>query len=77
MYQPVSYFRYDFRCRCNGAVAEFTNTSNSEFDFVWNFSDGDSSTQVEVEKVFDFSSFNYTTIQDSRAVAIVLYLWRC
>ena len=52
---------------CDGVVAEYTNTSNSEFDFVWNFSDGDSSTQAEVEKIFDFgSSFSATlTVQDS------------
>ena len=34
---------------------------------MWNFSDGDSSTQAEVEKIFDFgSSFSATlTVQDS------------
>ena len=64
---PLATFDTILDVGCNGVVAEFTNTSNSEFDFVWNFSDGDSSTQAEVEKVFDFgSSFNATlTVQDS------------
>ena len=64
---PLATFDTILDVGCNGVVAEFTNTSNSEFDFVWNFSDGDSSTQAEVEKIFDFGiSFNATlTVQDS------------
>ena len=47
--------------------AEFINTSDSEFGFTWNFSNGDYSTHLKVEKIFDFgSSFNATlTVQDS------------
>ena len=64
---PLATFDTILDPGCDGVVAEYTNTSNNEFDFVWNFSDGDSSNLAEVEKVFDFgSSFSATlTVQDS------------
>ena len=39
---------------CEGAVASFTNTSDPALDFVWYFSDGDTSTLEEVDHVYTF-----------------------
>ena len=51
---------------CDGIIVEYVNTSDSQLDFIWNFSDGDTSTNEEVEKVFDFSTnFSATlTVED-------------
>ncbi len=64
---PIPTFDTTLIPGCNGVYVEFTNTSNSEFDFIWNFSDSTSSTSSEVEKIFDFgSNFSATlNVQDS------------
>ncbi len=41
---------------CEGAIATFTNTSDLSFDFIWNFSDGDTSTLEEVDHVYAFGA---------------------
>tara|TARA_B100001027_G_scaffold215550_1_gene189768 strand:- start:67 stop:1818 length:1752 start_codon:yes stop_codon:yes gene_type:complete len=64
---PIPTFDTILNPGCNGVLTEFVNTSNSEFGFTWNFSDGDYATNDKVKKVFDFgSSFSATlTVQDS------------
>ena len=64
---PIPTFDTILNPGCNGVFTEFINTSNSEFGFTWNFSDGDYATNDKVKKVFDFgSSFSATlTVQDS------------
>ena len=64
---PIPTFDTILNPGCNGVFTEFVNTSNSEFGFTWNFSDGDYATNDKVKKVFDFgSSFSATlTVQDS------------
>ena len=64
---PIPTFDTILNPGCNGVFTEFVNTSNSEFGFTWNFSNGDYATNDKVKKVFDFgSSFSATlTVQDS------------
>ena len=58
---PVPTFDTILNPGCNGVYAEFVNTSDSEFGFTWNFSNGDYSTDLKVAEVIDFgSSFNAT-----------------
>ena len=39
---------------CEGVVASFVNTSDPNLDFIWHFSDGDTSTLEEVDHVYNF-----------------------
>ena len=39
---------------CDGVMATFTNTSDSNLDFIWSFSDGDTSTLEEVDHLYSF-----------------------
>ena len=63
---PIPTFDTILDPGCDGVAVEYTNTSIASL-ILWNFGDGDSSTQAEVEKIFDFgSSFSATlAIQDS------------
>ena len=63
---PIPSFDTTLTPGCDGIIVEYVNTSDSQLDFIWNFSDGDTSTNEEVEKVFDFSTnFSATlTVED-------------
>ena len=63
---PIPSFDTILTPGCDGIIVEYINTSDSQLDFIWNFSDGDTSTDEEVEKVFDFSTnFSATlTVED-------------
>jgi gliding motility-associated-like protein len=52
---PIASFDTTQLTGCEGVVINFTNTSNTDLSFVWNFSDGTNSTDTYVEKVFDFN----------------------
>jgi gliding motility-associated-like protein len=52
---PIASFDTTQLTGCEGVVINFTNTSNTDLSFVWNFSDGTNSTDTYIEKVFDFN----------------------
>jgi len=53
---------------CEGAVATFTNTSDPALDFIWNFSDGDTSTLEEVDHVYTFGEDFSATLTVTNAL---------
>lgn len=41
---------------CDGVYMKYTNNSNTDLQFEWTFSDGSNSEDINLEKLFDFSS---------------------
>jgi gliding motility-associated-like protein len=53
---PVADFDTLINAGCDGVVVTYTNTSEENLSIEWLFSDGETSTENDIEKVFSFSN---------------------
>lgn len=58
---PVAAFNVEYEPSCDGITANFTNLSTNADSYVWDFGDGESSTELDPTHVFPYGG-NYTTV---------------
>ena len=59
--KPAVEFLMELKPACEGVLAEFTNLSTGSTNYLWTFGDGEQSTEISPNHVFDYGD-SFTTI---------------
>ncbi len=60
--KPVVDFTVATSPACEGILADFTNLSTSASNFLWNFGDGNNSTEINPSHIFAYGNITITTL---------------